>query len=336
MRYRSENVELDTQSIQLFLDGVEVPVEPMVFDLIAYFLAHPQQIHSRDALINSVWKGRVVSDSTVATCIKSARKALGDDGNQQRFIETVRNRGFRFVADVTGSEQHSGETSSKESWQPTLRVNQFDVLDGVQKEILPRQLVAELSLLLARIPLLDIYDADIPIPTSGAHNPHDLTLHGSLDTQGGTTKVHGILSETTGRRCWAGSFEFPEPDATAMANTIVGKLEPQIYLALYKALAVSEDAMSAELLFLKAHSLLVAKGWHHDSFNEAIKILERVIVLDEKFALGHAMLSLLVGFGSRVGLQTTYRCGKGHRGKSGGPSARFGRHEFYGLGLCGL
>jgi hypothetical protein len=60
---------------------------------------------SRDEIIETVWDGRVVSDSAIDSRIKSARQALGDDGTVQRFIKTIHRKGFRFVADarVVGS-----------------------------------------------------------------------------------------------------------------------------------------------------------------------------------------------------------------------------------------
>ncbi|WP_406565598.1 winged helix-turn-helix domain-containing protein [Halomonas jincaotanensis] len=50
----------------------------MVFDLLVHFAHHPDRVFSRDELIDAVWAGRVVSDATVASCIKQARRALGD------------------------------------------------------------------------------------------------------------------------------------------------------------------------------------------------------------------------------------------------------------------
>src|SRR5690606_20981305 len=48
-----------------------------------------------------VWKGRFVSDATVSSCVKSVRKALGDSGQSQTYLRTIRGRGFQFAAPVT-------------------------------------------------------------------------------------------------------------------------------------------------------------------------------------------------------------------------------------------
>ena len=55
---------------------------------------------SKDDLIASVWDGRIVSDSTLASRINAARRAVGDSGEQQRFIHTIARKGFRFVGEV--------------------------------------------------------------------------------------------------------------------------------------------------------------------------------------------------------------------------------------------
>jgi TolB-like protein/DNA-binding winged helix-turn-helix (wHTH) protein/lipoprotein NlpI len=72
--------------------------EPMVFDLIVYLIENHNNLISRDELLAKLWPGREVCDATLSNHIKSARKLLGDDGQQQKIIETVRGRGYRFIA----------------------------------------------------------------------------------------------------------------------------------------------------------------------------------------------------------------------------------------------
>ncbi len=100
MRYRFDDFELDTGQFVLRHHGVDVHVEPLVFDLLRFLIERVGQVLSRDAVIEQVWKGRIVSDATVSSCIKSARRALGDSGEQQTYIRTVRGRGFQLVATV--------------------------------------------------------------------------------------------------------------------------------------------------------------------------------------------------------------------------------------------
>ena len=55
---------------------------------------------SKDDLIAAVWKGRIVSDSTLSTRITAARKAVGDTGELQALIKTYPRKGIRFVGDL--------------------------------------------------------------------------------------------------------------------------------------------------------------------------------------------------------------------------------------------
>jgi pimeloyl-ACP methyl ester carboxylesterase/DNA-binding winged helix-turn-helix (wHTH) protein len=92
--------EVDLGAFQLRRNGVLVPVEPQVFELIAYLIHNPDRLISKDELIAGVWNGRMVSDAALSSRIKSARRALGDDGEQQRLIRTVHGRGIRFVGEI--------------------------------------------------------------------------------------------------------------------------------------------------------------------------------------------------------------------------------------------
>ena len=80
-------------------------VEPQVFDLLLYRVRHRDRVVSKDDLIESVWTGRIVSDSALNTRITAARVALGDSGQEQRLIRTLPRKGVRFVGAVTESNQ---------------------------------------------------------------------------------------------------------------------------------------------------------------------------------------------------------------------------------------
>src|SRR5579883_2702467 len=105
MIYRFGDFELDLAAVELRADGIARSVEPQVFRLLALLIENHGRLVSRDEIIEKVWDGRVVSDAAVASRVKSARQALGDDGVSQRFIKTVHGQGFRFVAQVRTSRE---------------------------------------------------------------------------------------------------------------------------------------------------------------------------------------------------------------------------------------
>ncbi len=77
-----------------------VAVEPKVFDLLVHLIRHRDRVLTREELFQAVWDGREVSDATLSNHVRSARKALGDSGELQQTIQTVRGRGYQFVAPV--------------------------------------------------------------------------------------------------------------------------------------------------------------------------------------------------------------------------------------------
>jgi DNA-binding winged helix-turn-helix (wHTH) protein len=98
--FRFENYQLDGDRRELRRNGQLVELEPKVFDLLVYVIANRERVVSRDDLVATVWDGRIVSESALATCINAARMAIGDSGDKQRLIKTLPRKGIRFVGIV--------------------------------------------------------------------------------------------------------------------------------------------------------------------------------------------------------------------------------------------
>src|ERR1044072_1997649 len=97
MIYTFGQFELDLAAAELRADGAAVHVEPQVFALLALLVENSERLVSRDEIREKVWDGRIVSDAAIASRVKSARQALGDDGRAQQLIKTLHGQGFRFV-----------------------------------------------------------------------------------------------------------------------------------------------------------------------------------------------------------------------------------------------
>src|SRR5262245_6325075 len=133
MNYLFDNCLLDSERRELRRCGRVVPIEPQSFDLLEYLLCNRDHCVSRDELISAVWKGRIVSESTLNSRISTLRTAIGDDGKQQRLIKTFSRRGVRFVADVR--EIRSGEVGGTAPIvifpdKPSIAVVPFTSLSG--------------------------------------------------------------------------------------------------------------------------------------------------------------------------------------------------------------
>jgi TolB-like protein len=87
--------ELDFDRYELRVEDRPVALEPRTFDLIALLARNRGRTVSRHEIFDEIWPGQFVSDAALSSQIRSARKALGDDGRRQAVIATVHGRGFR-------------------------------------------------------------------------------------------------------------------------------------------------------------------------------------------------------------------------------------------------
>jgi len=100
MRYQFLEFKLDPQNFKLFFAEEPLDIEPQVFNIILYLLENRERIVSRDELLENLWKGKEVLDATISNHIKIARALLGDDGQKQSVIKTIRGRGYQFISPV--------------------------------------------------------------------------------------------------------------------------------------------------------------------------------------------------------------------------------------------
>lgn len=95
--WRWDDFCLDAARYELRRAGAAIRVEPQVFDVLTQLVSNSERFVSKEELFDSVWGGRFVGEAALTSRIKAARRALGDDGESQRYIRTVRGRGYQFV-----------------------------------------------------------------------------------------------------------------------------------------------------------------------------------------------------------------------------------------------
>lgn len=95
--YRFGQFELDARLGELRRAGTSVAIDPKPFALLVYLILQRERSVPKEELLRELWPGVVVSDAALASALRDARRALGDDGVQPVFIETRRGFGFRFV-----------------------------------------------------------------------------------------------------------------------------------------------------------------------------------------------------------------------------------------------
>jgi DNA-binding winged helix-turn-helix (wHTH) protein/tetratricopeptide (TPR) repeat protein len=97
---RFGDCELSVERHELRRGGEVTDVEPQVFDVLAHLVRHRDRVVAKTELLDEIWGDRFVSESALTSRIKSARRAIGDTGRDQRVIKTIHGRGYRFVAAV--------------------------------------------------------------------------------------------------------------------------------------------------------------------------------------------------------------------------------------------
>src|SRR5262249_17120958 len=93
-----DHYTLDPVGYELRQHGRLVHIEPQVFDLLAYLVQAPDRTVTKEELMEHLWPQQFVADESLTYCVAQARKALGDTGQTQRYIQPVRRRAYRFIA----------------------------------------------------------------------------------------------------------------------------------------------------------------------------------------------------------------------------------------------
>lgn len=160
--YQFGRCVIDSDKHQLLVSGIRRHIEPQVFDLLLHLIEQDGEVVSQEALIESVWHGRVVSDSAISVRINAARKAVGDDGSRQAIIKTVPRRGFRLVADIKRLDyvqKESQQTDHQEndvSLQPVVGVFPFDTHSEELPAYLIRGIAEDIATELSRFPEIKV------------------------------------------------------------------------------------------------------------------------------------------------------------------------------------
>lgn len=97
-----EGLTLDQESRRIFLDGKPIEMGPTEFNLLQFFMSHPERAYTRGQLLDHVWGANVyVEERTVDVHIRRLRKALQTpDADYSELVQTVRGTGYRFSATV--------------------------------------------------------------------------------------------------------------------------------------------------------------------------------------------------------------------------------------------
>jgi DNA-binding winged helix-turn-helix (wHTH) protein len=114
--YLLDDLCLDTTRRQVFRDGRSIAMPALSFNTLLVLVEASPNAVSVDALIEQAWNGLVVSNETVTQRIRLLRQTLGDDIQQPRYIETIRNEGYRLIPPA----QHETANASQNTGWSTI------------------------------------------------------------------------------------------------------------------------------------------------------------------------------------------------------------------------
>src|SRR5258708_25099599 len=94
---------LDAANHLLWRNGDRVSLAPKAFDVLVYLVDHAERVVTQDEIFEALWSETHVNPEVLRKYIRAIRKPLGAQPDNPEFIETLPNRGYRFVAPVLES-----------------------------------------------------------------------------------------------------------------------------------------------------------------------------------------------------------------------------------------
>jgi pimeloyl-ACP methyl ester carboxylesterase/DNA-binding winged helix-turn-helix (wHTH) protein len=132
MQFVFGDYSLDVSRRELRRGSGLVAIEPQVFDLLVYLLQNRDRVVSKDDLLEAIWGGRIVSESTLTSRINAARRAVGDSGERQALIRTVARKGIRFVGDVRETDATPASNAAPAAGRLRQQIQFCTAPDGVR------------------------------------------------------------------------------------------------------------------------------------------------------------------------------------------------------------
>jgi TolB-like protein len=321
MPFQFGDYVLDPERRELSRGSGPVAMGPQVFDLLVYLVTNRDHVVSKDNILDAVWDGRIVSESTLASHINAVRKAIGDNGEGQRLIRTVARKGFRFVGDVKEAPALPESASSKAEpgpapvakplalpSRPSIAVLPFVNLSGdMEQDYFADGVVEDIIAALSRIGWLFVIARNssftyknkvVDVKQVGRELGVRYVLEGSVRKAASRMRITGqLIDATTGAHIWADRFEGTLEDIfdlqDRMSESIVGAIAPQLERAeIERAVHMPTDSLDAYDYYLRGMACFHRAT--REAIDEARPLFARAIELDPDFAAAYGMAAWCV------------------------------------------
>lgn len=316
---------LDTDLRELSREQVPVSVEPQVFDLVVHLMENRDRVVSKDELIDKIWHGRSVSESTLTSRINAARKAIGDSGASQALIRTIARKGFRFVGNV---EAKSGARTAEPGRsvttphallalpdRPAIAVLPFTNMsgdreqdyfsDGISEDIITALSKLRWFFVIARNSSFVYKGRAVHLNEIARELGVRYVLEGSVRRSGDRVRISAQLNDvSTGGHLWAERYDRELADIFAVQDeiteAIVAAIEPQLYAAeSFRAQQKPPDSLDAWDFLMRA----LSHYWRitREDNASAQALLEQAITIDPAYGKALGLLATSHIFGAHMG-----------------------------------
>jgi TolB-like protein/Flp pilus assembly protein TadD len=313
MRFVFGDYVLDPDRRELVRGPDAIAVGPQVFDLLTYLLRNRERVVTKDDLIDAVWGGRIVSESTLTSHINAVRRAIGDTGEEQRLVRTIARKGYRFAGDVReaddserpGPEQHLGQASQALALpdRPSIAVLPFLNLsgdpaqdyfaDGVVEDIITALSRMRWLFVIARNSSFTYKGRAVDVKQVGRELGVGYVLEGSVRKAANRVRITGqLIDAAAGAHLWAERFEGTLDDIfelqDQMTTSVVGAIAPQLERAeIERAKRKPTASLSAYDFYLRGMAKLNLGT--REAVDEALTVFAEAMRLDPEFASAYAM-----------------------------------------------
>lgn len=310
MQFLFDLFVLDTENFTLSHNSEVIHGEPQVIELVIFLIRNRGRVISRDELNQNIWNGRIVSDAAISSSVKMARRLLGDDGRQQRYIKTVSKKGFSFVAEVYEkkstdfNDTFDNIDSISKDKRPSIVVQTFTNLsnkpdwnylsEGMTEDIVTTLSKISTLIVLSYSSLSNERVSSIENNQMGRKLGADYVLSGSIQSEGNRLRISSHLVEMqSGEHVWGQSYNYEDKDIFNIQDDLTKEVVSALQVELTEgdqALLVSRgtDNIKAWRLTLEGQASILTHT--QDSVRRGLQQLEQAVELDKNFSLAWAAL----------------------------------------------
>lgn len=313
---------LDISRRELTRGSEHIQIGPQAFDVLVYLVQNRDRVVSKDDLLGAVWGGRIVSESTLSSCINSVRTAIGDTGDEQNFIRTISKKGFRFVSelkekatalDVQGRFGNVGEAATIELAlpdKPSIAVLPFQNMSGdPEQEYFADGIVDDIITALSRMRWLFVIARNssftykghaVDVKKVGRELGVRYVLEGSVRKASNRVRITGqLIHASTGANIWADRFEGALEDIFELQDqvtkNVVGAIAPHLEQAeIERAKRKPTERLDAYDYFLRGMANYYLRT--RDAISDALPLFYKAIELDPSFASAYGMAAWCYGW----------------------------------------